>query len=430
MKRDELPISSIVLCAGRGRRMQAPTMPKVCFPIAGKPAVVHLLEHLRDLGCAPTILVVGHEAGQVVDRVGPKFPEVLFAYQAELLGTGHAAKQGAKVLRTLGFEGAILVVAGDKVVEARALRKLVDRFRAANADLALVVSPKNRGSHAGRIVQNDAGRVLGCIEHADLAHANKVGATFDFDGYILSPGEVEARCTVVNQAIYLFRAEALFHALDDLARDNVQGEEYLTDAIGVLSRSGKNVAAIPVDDPDDVQAFNSPEELLEIEERFRRKAGIEVAPERAADPRVFKAPEVWAKRLREPDVDVKHLLTSIYGDDPGLCEEKRRHLLEAVELFNEVYGGDEPVAVIRAPGRVNLMGRHVDHRGGRVNLMAIDREQILVARRRTDTTVRAHNAVPEAFGALEFTGGDLLRQVCRFHPDPAKWALFADNTLW
>ncbi|HPX40478.1 MAG TPA: hypothetical protein PLF51_08570, partial [Candidatus Hydrogenedentes bacterium] len=82
--------------------MQSPKTPKVCFPVAGKPAICHLLETLESRGSAPNILVVGHLAGTVVDEVGPKFPDALFAYQASLLGTGHATRQGANVLSGLG----------------------------------------------------------------------------------------------------------------------------------------------------------------------------------------------------------------------------------------------------------------------------------------------------------------------------------------
>ena len=50
-------------------------------------------------------------------RWGPRFPQTQFVYQRELLGTGHAAKQGMRLLDAMGFEGAVLVLAGDKVVE-------------------------------------------------------------------------------------------------------------------------------------------------------------------------------------------------------------------------------------------------------------------------------------------------------------------------
>ena len=407
----EMPIASIVLCAGKGRRMQAPRTPKVCFTIAGKAAIAHMVERLEALGVAPNILVVGHLAGTVVDEVGPRFPHVVFTHQAELLGTGHATRRGAAVLESLGFDGGILVAAGDKVVEPRTLDKLVRVFESESPDLALIVAPKDRWPTAGRVVTDEAGNVRRIIEKADLWDAETEQRTFDIDGRHLTAQDVEAGAEWVNQAIYLYKSEALFEALKNLRRDNVQQEEYLTDTIDWLVRHGKRVLSVTVDDADDVLGFNSPEELLDIEEHFRTKAGVEAEEGVQLDARIFKEPAEWAKRLANPGAEVNAMLRAIYGGNAALCEEKREHLLKAVELFVDTYGNEGEVAVIRAPGRVNLMGRHVDHRGGCVNLMAIDREHILVARGRNDTTVRARNADVRQFDNLEFTLGDLLRQV-------------------
>lgn len=405
------PIASIILCAGKGRRMQAPRTPKVCFPIVGKAAILHMLERLSALRVSPNILVVGHLAGMVVDEVGPKYPEVLFTYQASLLGTGHAAKHGARALLQTKFKGAVLVIAGDKVVEPGALAKLIQTFESEEADMALIVAPKKRWPEAGRIITDENGRLLCILEQADLRQAQTEGRMLRVGGKEQTAQEVEAAVEWVNQAVYLYRAEALFDALENLGKDNVQKEEYLTDTIAYLVCQGRRVVPVPVDHPDDVLAFNNPSELLEVEEHFRKKLGIELHEAAPLDPRVAKPPAEWARLLESPDAGVRRMLSGIYGQNPVLCEEKRKRLHDAVRLFIERYGQEGEVVVIRAPGRVNLMGRHVDHRGGCVNLMAIDREHILVARQRNDTSVRACNADTDKFDDLAFTMDDLLRQV-------------------
>ena len=51
--------------------------------------------------------------------------------------------------------------------------------------------------------------------------------------------------------------------------------------------------------------------------------------------------------------------------------------------------GERPTAVVRSPGRVNLIGDHTDYNDGFVLPLAIDREVGIALRPRTDRTVRA-----------------------------------------
>ena len=84
-------------------------------------------------------------------------------------------------------------------------------------------------------------------------------------------------------------------------------------------------------------------------------------------------------------------LFSIYGEDEALLRERRARYVEALQVFANVFGGDSEVVIARAPGRINLMGRHVDHRGGHVNPMALNVETLMVAQPRDDDEVVAHN---------------------------------------
>jgi galactokinase len=54
-----------------------------------------------------------------------------------------------------------------------------------------------------------------------------------------------------------------------------------------------------------------------------------------------------------------------------------------IATFRERFGG-EPDYVVRAPGRVNLIGEHTDYNEGFVFPVAIDREMIIAARPKTD----------------------------------------------
>ena len=54
---------------------------KVCFEVAGVPAIVRAIESYNLLGVVQNVVVVGEMAGQVVETVGRRFDNVVFAYQ-------------------------------------------------------------------------------------------------------------------------------------------------------------------------------------------------------------------------------------------------------------------------------------------------------------------------------------------------------------
>ncbi|MGA9347835.1 MAG: galactokinase [Anaerolineae bacterium] len=59
------------------------------------------------------------------------------------------------------------------------------------------------------------------------------------------------------------------------------------------------------------------------------------------------------------------------------------------QRFAEIFGG-EPAAVVRAPGRVNLIGEHTDYNDGYVLPVAIDRSVLVAAAPRDDRQVVIH----------------------------------------
>ena len=95
----------------------------------------------------------------------------------------------------------------------------------------------------------------------------------------------------------------------------------------------------------------------------------------------------------------KHLATVYGGDSPGLGEQVERYR-RALQAFLALYGPG-PVAVYRAPGRVNLIGEHTDYNHGYVLPVALDRDVLILVRPRSDAMVNLCNVepgyVPQAF---------------------------------
>ena len=55
----ESNINCILLCGGKGTRMQSDTKHKVCFEIDGVPAIVRSLNNYKEAGIGRFVIVVG-----------------------------------------------------------------------------------------------------------------------------------------------------------------------------------------------------------------------------------------------------------------------------------------------------------------------------------------------------------------------------------
>lgn len=75
--------------------------------------------------------------------------------------------------------------------------------------------------------------------------------------------------------------------------------------------------------------------------------------------------------------------------------------LRALRTFGDVHGPDREVLVIRTAGRVNVLGTHIDHRGGSVNPVAVNHLWLVVAPREDDL-VAARNVESSQFPDEQF----------------------------
>ena len=344
-------VAAIVLCAGKGTRMGASARNKVCTPCAGVPVVRRILANLRAGGVSRFVVVTGHRAESVMRALDGE-RGVLFAYQREQLGTGDATLCGLRVLQDVGHSGPVVVTMGDKIVSPRLVRELL----AADATALAVCGVQRRAEHpnGGHVVM-DGDRALGIVEYADVKKALADGRDIVLGGRTFPASDVAAT-PWVNTALYRFDAVALAAALAQCGRDNAQGEVYLTDTIEIFSsgrvatccdRPAPSVRIYHVSDPDDLLTFSTKEEFRRLNARFLRPAG------------------------------------ALLADNPA-----HRAVLEA---FIARYGAERPAVLVRAPGRVNLMGRHVEHRGGSVNVLATEAATVFVAAPRADNIVHVAN---------------------------------------
>lgn len=106
----------IVPVAGAGSRLRPHTFtqPKALLPVADKPVLGHVLDHLVSVGPQEVILVVGHRGEEIEEYVRAEYSlNTRFVRQQDLLGLGYAVKMAlAEASRD-----PVLIVLGDTIVE-------------------------------------------------------------------------------------------------------------------------------------------------------------------------------------------------------------------------------------------------------------------------------------------------------------------------
>jgi UDP-N-acetylglucosamine diphosphorylase/glucosamine-1-phosphate N-acetyltransferase len=220
------------------------TLPKVLHEVAGEPLLAWVARAARESGVGRIIVVIGKGADLVRERfAGWDFE---FVEQPERRGTGDAVRRAEAQLER--FEGDVLVLAGDvPLLKAETLRKLRRKHLADKAAVTVLTARLEDATGYGRIVRDGSGEFLEIVEHKDASPAQRA-------------------IDEVNSSIYCFRASDLRSVLGRIGADNVQKEVYLTDAVGLLKRSGKTVSALPAATSDEILGVNTPEELRKIEE--------------------------------------------------------------------------------------------------------------------------------------------------------------------
>ena len=109
----------------------------------------------------------------------------------------------------------------------------------------------------------------------------------------------------------------------------------------------------------------------------------------------------WIELIRKRDNALVSRLQSIYGKNNTLIDERLKAFLKIVTEFSKIFGKDKKVNIVRAPARLNLLGMHIDHRGGFINPIAIDKQTILCYSKRDDDLICVHN-MDTSYGERKF----------------------------
>ncbi len=109
----------------------------------------------------------------------------------------------------------------------------------------------------------------------------------------------------------------------------------------------------------------------------------------------------WIKLIKDTNSEIHQRLSQIYGDNGDMKSQAAEMCLRTLEAFSRAYGTDSSGLIVRSTGRVNLVGTHIDHRGGSVNPICI-KDMWLVVEPRDDDLVLAKNVESVEFADEQF----------------------------
>ncbi len=234
---------AIVLAAGKGTRMKS-DLPKVLFPVCGRPMIEYVLQTLRAVGVERVVVVVGYRADLVREKLAG-WPGVEFVLQSPQLGTGHAVMVCKPTLED--FVGEILILTGDSpLVQKSSLAAMFHDFERTHPACLMGTAEKENPAGLGRVVRDAGGNFLAIVEEKDATAEQKA-------------------IREVNMSYYLFNSRELWHALVQVKNDNRQGEYYITDCPGILKAEGKDVRALCALAPCETLSINTVDELAQVE---------------------------------------------------------------------------------------------------------------------------------------------------------------------
>ena len=226
-------------------------LPKVLFPVCGKPMINYVLDALDAAKIDEILVVVGYQQELVRAEVKSR-KNVQFAEQKELLGTGHAVMSCRDYLE--GFDGPVFIIAGDNpMLQSSSVDRLFEEFEKSGASCVVGTVYKDNPFGMGRVLRDEQGNFVGVVEEKDATDEQR---------------EIKE----INISYYVFNTPDLLASLDSIRNNNAQKEYYITDVPKILLDAGKKILALPVLKEIECLGVNTQADVAEVEKALLANA--------------------------------------------------------------------------------------------------------------------------------------------------------------
>ena len=210
---------SVILAAGKGTRMDS-NIPKPMNQVDNKPIISWLIDDFRKKNIDINLIVNPLD----IDFFNSYNHLVEFIFQNNPKGTGHAVIQALKQIKKYKY---IYVFVGDcPFVGYDNISRMYDEHIKHDSDLTILTSIfKEKKFPYARIIRNDSGSIIKCIEEMDATNAEKTIS--------------ELFCSH-----YLFKSSILQHYIKDIKSNPKTKEIYFTDIINLLIDNNRNISSL------------------------------------------------------------------------------------------------------------------------------------------------------------------------------------------
>lgn len=240
--------AAIILAAGQGTRMKS-SLSKVLHKVAGRTMLNWVISLAKDIGCEKIIVVTGAHNIDAKTIVIEQLGEGAQVLQDPPMGTGHAVLCAKDAMAD--FEGnAIVLYADTPLITKQTALKAFEAIEN-DASVAIVGFTSKDPTPYGRLIENENGDLLEIIETKE---ANEEILKIDF----------------CNSGVMAAPAKDLFAHLEKVTNNNLKGEYYLTDVVGLAVKAGQKCKAVRGTE-EEVLGVNSRIDLAAAEQAFQAR---------------------------------------------------------------------------------------------------------------------------------------------------------------